>query len=464
MIQLSLIPRVVVILAFVGQVMFAAGWLWLMPKGFGPGHVRFWTNVAWPSAILAVCIAGVWSIVRNNIAGLKLCLGFVGVVALSGATSAYVVFPDIVQNVIQFGAAVGIVELATAALITPRRMSAKPVLISAVPAIALGAFLPWGLRAERPTTQPINESAPWGEIADAGSFAADGESYRRVSDRVVVTQFDNSVELTLGRVKLSVAPLLSFESTSPSGGWTSLSETNVDRSPDFGRLTGFAQRDVAEGRANDYIGPRDRLRVIDRGPTKTGGPIEITGYSTLDKPIYSHLNSFCRLSIYGHRRLQLEFSPCGALRFDPKPADYPTGRPARFAYCDAERNFHVVEATSGEKGPFESLGEGRLEPGMPLTIGFVDDDARVATIRFDDWSRQLSTALSPTAGWGVAVNAIEFQEVHGSDDSKTVVIWMTLAGTSVGRGWDSVGHSAGTYRNRIVVDAANLPKAAPVAP
>ena len=30
---------------------------------------------------------------------------------------------------------------------------------------------------------------------------------------------------------------------------------------------------------------------------------------------------------------------------------------------------------------------------------------------------------------------------------------MTLAGTSVGRGWDCVGHRAGTYSNRIGIAA-----------
>jgi len=29
---------------------------------------------------------------------------------------------------------------------------------------------------------------------------------------------------------------------------------------------------------------------------------------------------------------------------------------------------------------------------------------------------------------------------------------MPLSATSVGRGWDSVGHSAGTYRNRVTLE------------
>ena len=35
-----------------------------------------------------------------------------------------------------------------------------------------------------------------------------------------------------------------------------------------------------------------------------------------------------------------------------------------------------------------------------------------------------------------------------------IFVWLTLAGTSVGRGFDSVGHKAGTYRNRVRIEAA----------
>ena len=64
----------------------------------------------------------------------------------------------------------------------------------------------------------------------------------------------------------------------------------------------------------------------------------------------------------------------------------------------------------------------------------------------------MATQLSPTAGWGVPVNAIEFS-LSPYDHSPTgpASIFITLAATSVGRGWDCVGHSAGAYRNRITI-------------
>ena len=71
-----------------------------------------------------------------------------------------------------------------------------------------------------------------------------------------------------------------------------------------------------------------------------------------------------------------------------------------------------------------------------------------------DWSAQADTTLSPTAGWGVPVNAIEFS-LAGDAPSSPASIFVTLAATSVGRGWDCVGHRPGTYRNRIRAGAGD---------
>ena len=45
-------------------------------------------------------------------------------------------------------------------------------------------------------------------------------------------------------------------------------------------------------------------------------------------------------------------------------------------------------------------------------------------------------------------NAIEFET---NESGKLAFFTVTLAGTSVGRGWDSVGHAKGIYRNRMAV-------------
>ena len=134
-----------------------------------------------------------------------------------------------------------------------------------------------------------------------------------------------------------------------------------------------------------------------------------------------------------------------------KPSDYPVGRPARLAYWDAENRFHVVEAHSGEKGPFKELAQGVLKNDEPLQITVRVDKKAVCRITFADWASQASRQLSPTAGWGLPENAIEFS-LRNSGETNQGVIYMTLAGTSTGRGWDSVGHASGTYRNAISIE------------
>ena len=111
----------------------------------------------------------------------------------------------------------------------------------------------------------------------------------------------------------------------------------------------------------------------------------------------------------------------------------------------------MVEATSGEKGPFKELAAGRLTRPDRLGITIHDQGRPIATLMLDDWPSQAGTAPSPTAGWGVPVNAIEFS-LSGDSPGSTAGIYITLAGTSVGRGWDSVGHAAGIYRNRMKVE------------
>jgi len=133
--------------------------------------------------------------------------------------------------------------------------------------------------------------------------------------------------------------------------------------------------------------------------------------------------------------------------------DYPFGRPLRFAFLDASGRFRVVEATSGEKGPFRELASGPLRRGEPLTIELCDEDRPVTRIVLDDWSAQADVQPSPTAGWGAPANAIEFS-LSGDEPTSAATIYVSLASTSVGRGWDCLGHRAGTYRNRVRVEPA----------
>lgn len=85
----------------------------------------------------------------------------------------------------------------------------------------------------------------------------------------------------------------------------------------------------------------------------------------------------------------------------------------------------------------------------PLTVTLHDEGAPLASLELKDWAAQASTAVSPTAGWGVPVNAIEFS-LDSEDPRSPASFFVTLAATSVGRGFSSVGHAAGAYRNRLL--------------
>ena len=107
------------------------------------------------------------------------------------------------------------------------------------------------------------------------------------------------------------------------------------------------------------------------------------------------------------------------------------------------------EAQRKEKGPFTELAQGPHDPAGPLTLTFMDGESPKLKVTLLDFTAQAGTVLSPTAGWGIPVNAVEFS----FDDSiGTVTVWFTLAATGIGRGWDTVAHPPGTYRNRIKVE------------
>ncbi|MFN7134270.1 MAG: hypothetical protein ACK4N5_19480, partial [Myxococcales bacterium] len=145
-----------------------------------------------------------------------------------------------------------------------------------------------------------------------------------------------------------------------------------------------------------------------------------------------------------------------------RPFDYPVGRPIRAAYLDASGRFRIVEAGSGEKGPFTTVGEGPLDG--PLSIDVLDERGPACRITLRDWAAQVSTALSPTAGWGLPQNAIEFARLGVLPAESWILV--TLAATSLGRGWDTVGHGPGVYRNRVRLEPLRRaePERAPRAP
>ena len=254
-----------------------------------------------------------------------------------------------------------------------------------------------------------------------------------------------SLTVRFSPLSITVQPLLIFLSGSKDGCWSALVPAR-DRIGPEPRLRGY-KRDGEQSSAFLYE-LRGQGPAMLRVQSPAGGSTKLEANTHLMRQVESHLNSYCDFEVRGHRRLWLEFSPSPGELIEVRRFDYPFGRPARFAFIEADRTFRVVEASNGEKGPFQTLARGRLGVEETLTITLHDRGRARARISLADWSSQADTSLSPTAGWGAPVNAIEFSL---ADDSPTspASIFVTLAATSVGRGWDCVGHSPGTYRNRI---------------
>jgi hypothetical protein len=242
---------------------------------------------------------------------------------------------------------------------------------------------------------------------------------------------------------LAVQPVLTFVSRSPDRCWT-LFATREERD-------GPRRRLVSLERTGEVLrlGHRDDTSsVMDVG--MRDGALEIDARTRLASPIFSHLNTFTELTISGHRKLAVGFSPCPEKRIEFRPFSIRGDAPSRAAYLDKDGTFRVVQARQAEKGPFATLAEGRMRRADALTMTFYDQDRAAFEVRLEDWASQAGVQASPTAGYGLPVNALEFS-LDGTTERSSAGMWITLAATSVGRGWDSVGHAAGTYRNRVRV-------------
>ncbi len=434
--------RIFLILLFVGGACAAVGWFKFMPRGFPFPHPRFWVNTVLPPSLAVFFTVGAIALVEKKDSAPRCLSVFIGISIVVAGITGRCLFPESLSGILLllalFSGLFGIMLPVTAfRYLTGGRASLLAVAPFAAAGVALGILLPWSQRGAEPGTRPHLSLMPPIETAlDDGGMPVD------LSDRVRVGLSAGSVSFDLTGGAVSLYPLLTFDSCSPDRFWTI-----------------FAPREAQSPPVRQVVGTRlDRGRVLvvysDAGrsalqvdASAPDGSVRIEALSQLDSPVYSHLNTFTEIHLSGIEKPALSFSPCpGAVEITR--SDYPFDRPARLAFIDAENAFRVVEADSAEKGPFTTLAEGVLPPGEALTIEVLSDNNVVCRIILEDWAGQSSRQLSPTAGWGLPENAIEFS-LAGGDGSGEAAIFVTLAGTSVGRGWDSVGHAAGCYRNRI---------------
>ncbi|MBN2577947.1 MAG: hypothetical protein JXB10_03070 [Pirellulales bacterium] len=431
---------------FAGAVLGALGWWYLMPEGFPASHSRFWVNSVLPPVAAVVFTIGLAAVVRGQNALLKCLVLALGTVPIAAAMTGKYLFPESMSGKLLFFSASCSLFGVSLAIVSFRNIKSRslsvPLKILCISlGVGVGTFIPWSQRGADPATKPCGRPTVFSE-----SDSAPSKEPLRLADGVLACPDSGNITIHRQGTRLELSSLLTFESRSPDRFWT-LFAPSAQRRGLVRSLVNLKRS--AESVVFDYRDDgRSRLRV--HAPDSQGRLL-LEAISELPQPVYSHLNTFAELRLRGDGELALSFSPCPqpiALR----PFDYPFGRPIRLAYLDARNAFRVVEAQSGEKGPFKTLAEGVLKDDEPLRMTIFVAGKPQFHVTLRDWAKQASRQLSPTAGWGLPENSIEF--CLDGDDVGEGMVFITLAATSVGRGYDSVGHVAGTYRNRMIVEPA----------
>lgn len=434
--------------AFQFAVLFvlAGLWFWSMPKGFPFAHARFWMNLVLPLVGMlasAWAIRALWRAQRAELLRMQFGVMFL-VTAATVAT--YLHFPHSIEGrilAVCVNTVFGVTMLHTIAVfVTSAGTSIMGwrTLVVILPAAAIGLFIPGSQQGAPPATRPLNTNPYSGP-----DLPPVNTSVVKINSNFVFRAMSGTAIANLGTWSLQVEPALAFQSTSPDRFWTIFAPRRKGHSP-----MPLLWSATVYGQDTDYLTTygRDLETGIRLQGSTNENRIQLDSTRNLTEPVYSHLNTFTDLWFQGDDSPFVSFSPCPQ-KIAILPCDYPTGRPARFAALVDSGEFVVVEARSGEKGPFKTLAAGRLDRGDPLTLTLWNGKIPAFRVTFQDWAAQASTQLSPTAGWGMPENAIEFSSDH---DGHGAMIFLTLAGTSVGRGWDSVGHAPGIYRNRMSIE------------
>ncbi len=410
----------------------AALWAWVSPRGYPALHPQWWANEVAPWVAVTVVAAALVALAAGRRPVARALVLGLGAAWAGAAVGALAWFPA-------SGARMAVAPgLAAAALLLLALRGPPPLArgwpLAVVAGLAVGFAAPRTQRAPDPDTRPAGSSA----VGPAGPGQGDPPGWADVRAARLVADLPGA--------RVLVEPLLTFGSCSPDRGWTLFAPGAVRRPFDLVGVDAGAVVRAAYAREDAF----DRTTAVLEA-RRDGRALLVDATTRLERAVFSHLNAFTRVSLRAREPvgLALVFSPCASVPVEVTFADYPVGRPMRLAYLDGEGTFHVVEAASGEKGPFRELARGPLRRGEALTVTALAGGAPVARLTWADWSAQVGTTLSPTAGWGVPVNAIEFELAA----TGVMELWCTLAGTSVGRGYQSAGHAPGAYRNRLRVEA-----------
>src|SRR5579863_399825 len=369
----------------------AVFWWWLMPGGFPLSHPRFWTNAVFPVVAIAVCLTCLWAGRREN-SPLRPALAVtIPAFWLAATASASILYPISARRFLP-PALVCCVVVSGVFWWSFRGQFGqwRRLVTAAIPAMAIAVGLVWAQRGGEPDTSPANISLPQFEpnvdsrlmmipVRLADHVTVQGSTGRVVLRHIIRhesigSSTDGANDLwdkpTIPdrNYSIDIEPLLSFESRSPDGFWTIVSPKDHKTGP-VRQLKSMRQSE------NDLFAQYgdDARSVLHVSKLEDSDTTSIDAVTQFDGPIYSHLNSFATFTIDGCRMPALEFSPCPGMKVDVETFEYPFGRPLRMAYVGTDDVFHVVQAKSGEKGPFKDFGSGILPRPAPLTITLHDD-------------------------------------------------------------------------------------------
>lgn len=388
--------RVIAFLALGVHLVGAAYALTMLPRGFPVGALHFWSNTGLPILSCVVALTALLGTTKTW-CGVDLAMTALAAGWLAAIVTGALVFPDSLP--FSRAALPGVIAIALC-LVAWRLRSRGSIVAAPLGALA-GVLVILAQQAPRPSTHP-----------SGGTLATEP-----IHDSMIVR---------CGAQVVQLSPILTFESRSPDRTWTVISPI----------------------KAGAALEEQHSSLVVHRTDSGEGdiASAELEAISRLDVPVYAHLDSFARIDF--DFRATIAFSTTGATQFPIEVSDYPTGRPTKMAYLDADDTLRVVKSDDGEKGPYHELAHGALHRGEPIAIEVRPvGETGGCRFTFTDWAAQVSTELSPTAGWGVPQNAIEFFA-----SSRYSLIALSLASTGPGRGFDSVGHAAGTYRNRVRIE------------
>lgn len=441
-------------------------WWWPMrAHGFPITHLRFWMNQALPWILSALCLAGMVLAWRRQSRLFSLIVLTIPIAYASAVLAGLLVFPESAvcdvrrmldpswlydSFLFRYGLWLPFLlwaaSLGLLAVFTVWRRRGPPAVLglAAATGACLGFTFIWALRAEDPSTYPAGQMLP--SLPEGCESMQPDQVF--LADDMTLDYETGTVRLSHQGLEIAVRSTLAFYSVSLERGWT------LFASPQWRKKYKIRFASVYHHQDEFYLkyegGNQALVRV--KGSRQKGEPVEIETWTSLPEPVFSHLDSFTEVSVGDYNDLSISLSPFPEERFELRRHSHPDYWIHQgFAYVDAHNRFHWAKGAREEHGPFRYLAHGRLAREDPLILTIFNEDRAVCRITLYDWSEQASTALSPTAGWGVPANAVEAFVGPTSKDNVASIVFQ-LAATSIGRGYDTVGHKAGAYRNRMTIE------------